>query len=77
MQVIPLYAIITVCFPLGVACSGRCSSVPSSFMIGFCVVDLDRAFVPQALGYKMFLRLLSDGSPGLALSETEKLQLGC
>jgi hypothetical protein len=77
MQVILLYAIITVCFPRKVACSRRCSSVPSSLIIRFCVVDLDRAFVPQALGYKMFLQLLSDGSPGLALGKTVKLQLNC
>jgi hypothetical protein len=77
MQVILLYAIITICFPCKVACSRRCSSVPSSLIIRFCVVDLDRAFVPQALGYKIFLQLLSDGSLGLALSKTVKLQLDC
>jgi hypothetical protein len=75
MQVILLYTIITVCFLCKVAYSRRCSSVLSSLIIRFCVVNLNRAFVPQALGYKIFLRLLSDSSLGLALSKTVKLQL--
>jgi hypothetical protein len=46
MQVILLYAIITVCFPRKVAYSRRCLSILSSLIIRFYVVNLNRAFVP-------------------------------